>query len=76
MPQVNDRGKHKHTLYLTLSGLLVFSDILKQSLTEFRNQAFVRPVAHHWVTLPWASLPVGQQGGIVTLQTLFQDIQY
>lgn len=58
---------------LTLSAVLVFSDGLKQTLTELRNQAFVGPVAHHGVTLPWASLPVGQQSGIVTLQTTFQD---
>lgn len=55
--------------YLTLSCVLVFSNGLKQSLTEFRNEAFVRPVAHHRVTLPRASLPIGQQCGIVTLQT-------
>lgn len=38
--------------YLTLSGILVFSNGLKQSIAEFRNQSFVRPVSHHGVTLP------------------------
>lgn len=63
------------TPHLTLSGLHIFPNGLKQPFTQFRNQTFVRPVAHHRVTLSWAGLPIGQQCGIVTLQQLYQPIR-
>lgn len=70
--QVHD-DSNTSARHLTLFGLQVLSNILKQPFTEFRNQAFVGSVAHHRVTLPRAGLPIGQQCGIVTLQTLFED---
>lgn len=44
--QVHD-DSNTSTRHLTLFGLQVFSNILKQPFTEFRNQAFVGSVAHH-----------------------------
>lgn len=48
----HESGQCSRALHLTLSALLVLSDGLKQPLAEFRNQAFVGPVANHRVTLP------------------------
>lgn len=61
--------EYTHADHLTLPGLQVSFDVLKQALTEFGNQAFVGSVAHHGVTLPRAGLSVGQQGGVVALHT-------